>query len=110
MSGSVHPRNTNNFWLLGLTDEATGLPINDATVTWYIRTAAYPDGSQVATGSGAYVAGSDGDYRCDVDAAEALTAGTKYWRRVVATKSGVGTFDAEEEFVAKRRTGSTPTT
>jgi hypothetical protein len=107
--------NTNTFWLRGLKDEAAGSFINDATVTWEIRTepwtaAGVAQGDEVAAGSGTYVTGSNGDYRCDVDAATSLVKGTKYYRRIVAVKSGVGTYLAEDQVVVARRTGQDPTT
>lgn len=117
MNGNIHGGNTNNFWLLGLTDEASVAAdptINDATVTWAIRTEAWSaagvaQGTLVASGSGAAI-GSGGNYRCDVDAAAALSYGTTYYREVKAVKAGVGQFLSHESFVAKRRTGKTPTT
>lgn len=110
MNAALHPRNTNSVWLRGLTDDATGLPVNDATVTWEVRTAAYPDGTVVDDGSGTYVTASSGDYHCDIDASLAIEAGTTYFRRVMAEDTNGSLGDWEDSFKAVRRTGRTPTT
>lgn len=109
MNGQLAPRNDLGFWLLGLRDAETGNIVNNATVTWEIRTAKYPDGEVVLDGDGSYVSSSNGDYVCEVPASEELVPGTKYVRRVQAVAS-VGQYDAEDYFIARGRTGRTPTT
>jgi hypothetical protein len=109
MNGELAPRNDNNFWLLGLTDEKLGTFVNNASVSWEIRTAKYPDGAAILSGSGSHVTSSDGDYVCDVPASDLLIPGTKYVRRLIAT-SAAGGYDAQDYFVAAGRTGRTPTT
>lgn len=107
MNATISPRNDNTIWLEGLTDEDTGSLVSNATVTWEIRTAKYPAGSVVLSGSGAHVSG--GNYKCDIPASDLLTPGTKFVRRVVGVSS-VGDYDAQDYFVATDRTGKTPTT
>jgi hypothetical protein len=102
----VFPRNSNCFFLQNLTDMALGTPITDAVTTWEIRTAKFPDGAVVASGSGTHVSGNN--YRFDVPNDVALTAGKKYIRRGIAT-SAAGVFDAEDEFTAQGRTAREPT-
>lgn len=107
MNATLSPRNDNTIWLLGLTDEDTGSFVTNATVTWEIRTAKYPDGSVVLSGSGSHV--SSGDYKCDIPASDLLTPGTRFVRRVMGVSS-VGDYDGQDYFVAADRTGRTPTT
>jgi len=108
MNGQISARNTNTFWLLGLTDEDTGALISDLSGTWEIRTAKYPAGTVVATGSIAHVSG--GDYKANVPSSASLTPGTKYVRRLFGTSPTAGDYDAEDYFIAADRTGRTPTT
>lgn len=109
MQPEILVRNDNTVLLKGLTDPSTGSPINDAVVTWQVRTAKYPAGEMVDDGDGTHVASSSGDYKIDLDNALSIVAGTRYTLRVIAICT-VGRFEAEDFFTAKARTGRTPTT
>lgn len=99
----IFPRNDNTY-LVTLLNGLTGDPINNATVTWELRTAKWPAGSVVATGSGTYVSGSDGQYKINVDDAEDISAGTKYALRVLGT-STVGKAETQDYVIGRGRTG-----
>lgn len=111
----LHPRNDNIVYLRGLVDaadarNADGTPkyIDDATVTWEIRTEEYPDGSQVANGTATPV-GEGGEYLCELADSIAILAETDYWIHVVVVGSGFNA-DFSDSFKALARTGRNPTT
>ncbi len=105
----IFVRNDNTVLLKGVKDSLTGAYIDDADVTWEVRTAKYPDGEVVEDGDGEYVDGSNGDYEIDLDDALSIEAGTKYSLRVMAETSA-GKLEVEDYFTTKARTGRTPTT
>jgi hypothetical protein len=105
----IFPRNSNTAELRGVKSRRTGAYINDATVTWEVRTEKYPDGDVIDDGSGVYITSSNGDYEIDLDSSLNITAGNKYVLRVMA-ETNDGEVDVEDFFVAKERTGRTATT
>lgn len=100
----IFPRNDNTYLVEGMANGLTGDPINNATVTWELRTAKYPAGSVVVSGTGTYVTGSDGNYEITVDDATDISAGTQYSLRVLAT-STVGKAEVEDYVMGRGRTG-----
>lgn len=123
----VFPRNDNSIYLRGLVDSddpiylatdaeviATpsliGTPkyINNATVTWEIRTALYPGGSLVANGSGA-AKGTGGIYLIQISNAITLTVDGDYYLYVLAV-SGSFKADWNPKIEVNTRVGNTPTT
>lgn len=105
----IFPRNSNTAELRGLKSRRTGAYINDAVVTYEVRTEKYPDGEVIDDGTGAHITGSSGDYEIDLDSALNITAGNKYALRVMAETSA-GEVDVQDYFTAKERTGRTATT
>jgi hypothetical protein len=112
----LFPRNDNNVYARAITDPNTGLPVNDGTCTWSLNTKARlpdgtadPDNTIIASGSGTYVTGSDGDYRVDMPDTMAIRFGTSYWL-IVRVDSAEGTFEVEREVLANRRTGQSANT
>jgi hypothetical protein len=85
----------------GLYDNVLAAYINDATVAFALKPAA--GGANVASGSMAYVASSDGLYRGTIEDGTTLTAGTKYALEVTATASGDRVDFRRIEYVAKYR-------
>jgi len=71
----------------GMADSTDSSYINDATATYEIKTLG---GTSKATGSLAYVSGSDGKYQGTLDKADAaeLVAGTEYVLEITAASSG----------------------
>jgi hypothetical protein len=107
MSGQIQIRNDADFRIRGFKDKRTGSYLNAATGTWELRTAKYNGGSQVSTGSMAYVSSSNGEYVGGIDNAISLTEGTTYWLHVTLAEGGV-VGDWEIPVVAARRTGLNP--
>lgn len=108
------PRNDNTLYVRGIIDEtdpteSDGSPkwIDDAVVTWDIRSAEFPAGIVVA--SGAAVPILNGAYRCDLSHSIALAVANGYWVHVVATTTGGFVADFSDSFEAITRTGRTPT-
>lgn len=80
MPMNVYISSDNLVTVDGLTDEATGSYVNDATVTAKLTT----DSAGVSTVSGSsitlsYVAASDGKYRGEMPYTVSLTEGTTYY-------------------------------
>lgn len=108
MQGAIYAGNSNTVWLRELRNDVANTYINDATVTWQIRSepwtaAGAEQGSQIASGSGTYQAGTDGVYHCDLENTIPLVVGTEYYIEVLAVKAGVGTFLGRSSFVARLR-------
>lgn len=87
-----------------------GTYLNAATThTWELRTAADGGGTQVATGSLTYVAGSNGEYvggpDGTTDGSQTMVVGTVYWVTIVLVQGSVP-FSANFAVEAVRRTGS----
>jgi hypothetical protein len=101
------PRNSNTIELQSLTRKSTGAPITNATVTYEIRTEKYPAGTVIDSGTMPHSA--SGTYILDLDADIDLEAGDRYSLRVIA-ESTSGTYEAEDYFTAKARTGRTANT
>jgi phage gp36-like protein len=107
MTCSISPQNTNDFIVAELTDEATGLLVEDGVGTWEIRDAAYPDGNVILTGNVSYQGA--GTYLCQVPASNLLIVGATLWRRVQII-APEGTYTAQNEFIVADRTGECPQT
>lgn len=104
MSGQLFVRNDTDIVIAGFQDRRASPTtyLNAATGTWEIRTAKFPNGSQVATGSMEYVTGSNGEYVGGIDDAVSLTEGTTYWIHVTLDEGGVHG-DWEDSFEAVLR-------
>lgn len=118
---ALSPANDYLMYLLGLVDDldpknTDGTPktINNATVTWEIRTQKSPAGSLVASGVGAIVPtgplAGNGNYYMQLSYTMAALADTDYWYHVEATTVGgfKGTWDGQFHTLA--RSGQTLTT
>lgn len=88
--------------------------LNAATTsTWEIRTAEGTGGTQIASGSLDYVAGTNGEYvggpNGTDDGSEDMVVGTSYWVTLILIQGAVK-FHVNLPFETVRRTGSSPTT
>lgn len=81
----------NAITLTGLTNRNTAAYVNDATVTYSLRTAASTSpgtGTELASGTLAYVAASSGNYRAVLESSAAtLAPGTAYYLWVAVSSS-----------------------
>lgn len=108
--------NDNTIWLTGVRDStaptnADGTPdfIDDCTVTWNIKDAAYPNGSIQGQGT-AVAVGSGGEYiiQVDDDILEVLTQNEPYWLNVTFTQPVTGFVGfISARFLVRVRTGRT---
>ena len=107
MSDELLVGNDNSIRVRGLKNTDTGSYMNACTTaTWELRTAADGGGTQVSSGSMAYVAASNGEWLGGIDDAVSLTVGTEYWLTVVLVESGARYY-VNRPFTAVRRRGKT---
>jgi hypothetical protein len=122
---SFNPKNDSLLYLLGLTDDldplnTDGTPkrINNATVTWQIRSAAPSNdgtagGVLVASGAGVLVPSgklaNSGNYYMELSNAIAFLAASSFWYQIVAI---AGTYRGQWDgsFAALIRSGQSPDT
>lgn len=80
-----------------MTLASSGAYVNDATVTWALKTAA---GVSIATGSLTYVDASNGRYDGVCESTVELTAGQTYYLEITAVSGGANGFRRIECFAA----------
>ena len=90
--------NDNDVELKELSDRRDGEVINDATVTYTLKTTG---GATVTTGSLTYVADSSGSYRGTIESSVSLTAEQEYRLTVTAVH---GTINGEWTIPCKAQT------
>lgn len=96
--------NDNLVTLDRLLDKATNQYINDATVTFDLRTDYSPSGTSVASGTLEYVAGSNGKYQAVIEEDTTLTEGTTYYQEITVAASSDRVAKWQTPRTARRRT------
>jgi hypothetical protein len=103
--GPLYVGNTINVEITGLRNATSGAYINDATVTFSVKTlsGAIVDGLEDEAMS--YISASDGVYRGTIPSDAPFFVGQSYVVEITATKSGVGVGSWRVESRAGWRSG-----